>query len=45
MLFVLRNISKTNYEELEILSKYDYNIRFKGMQYQKDIVDKLSQFN
>jgi hypothetical protein len=45
MLFVIRNISKTNYEDLGVLSKYYYNIRFKGMKYQQHIHDKINELN
>ena len=45
MLFILRNISKTNYEELEILSKYYYNISFKGMKYNQYIHDQINAMN
>jgi hypothetical protein len=45
MLFILRNISKTNYEELGILSKYYYNICVKGMKYKQQIHDKINEMN
>lgn len=42
--FVVKNITKTPYSELLILSKYYYNIVINGMTYNKSIHDKLEEY-
>jgi hypothetical protein len=42
--FVVKNITKTSYSELLILSKYYYNIVINGMTYNESIHDKLEEY-
>ncbi len=41
--FIVKNITRTSYVELVILSKYYYNM-LNGMKYNKSITDKLNEF-
>lgn len=41
--FIVKNITRTSYAELVILSKYYYNM-LNGMKYNKTITDKLNGF-
>lgn len=41
--FVVRNLCREKYEELVILSKYYYNVKYYKMKYEDDIHEELNK--